>query len=352
LIDLGWNRFFENQRGSSHPHAIAARVAEATRERYRLIAEPGEKWAELAGRLRAPGECPRPPVVGDWVLTSWSPDPRARIERIFSAHTQFSRKAAGKKTQEQVLAANIDLVFLVTSLSGDFNPRRLERYLAVSWESGARPVVVLNKSDLSGEAQDRKAEVESLAIGVAILVTSAVTGEGLDELRACIQAGETAAFLGSSGVGKSALINALMEEASQRVGPVRERDGRGQHTTASGRLLLLRGGAVLIDTPGLRELQLWDAEEGIDVVFDDICALAARCRFRDCAHETEPGCAVAAARASGELDAARLAGFRKLEREQEFFRTRRDHAVRAEQVAKFKRLIREQRRFYRDRGRG
>jgi ribosome biogenesis GTPase len=295
----------------------------------------------------------RLPAVGDWVLADWTSKRHARIERIFSARTRFSRKGAGNRVWEQVLAANVDLVFLVTSLSGDFNLRRLERYLTVAWESGVRPVVVLNKSDLSTEieeVEDRRASAGSAAIGVPVLVTSAVNGDGIEALRACLRVGETSAFLGSSGVGKSALINAMLRRESQRVGPVRARDGRGQHTTTAAELLFRPGGPMLIDTPGLRELQLWDAGDGIDAVFEDVLSLAARCRFRDCRHAAEPGCAVQQAREAGSLDPGRLESYRKLESEREFSESRRDPVARAARLRKFKQITREQRRLYKDAG--
>jgi len=350
LSELGWSRFFEDQLESgSHSGLTPARVAAAIREQYRLVSEQGEKWAELAGRLHW-DQAFRPPVVGDWVLAEWSCDPRARIERILSARTQFSRKAAGTKVYEQVLVANVDVAFLVTSLTGDFNLRRMERYLAVTWESGALPAVVLNKSDLSKETEDRRTAAESVAVGVPILVTSAVSGDGIEQLRGWLRPGETGALLGSSGVGKSALINAMLGRESRRVRPVRARDGRGQHTTSSGELLLLPGGGMLIDTPGLRELQLWDAKDGIEAVFEDVLSLATRCRFRDCRHAGEPDCAVLKAREDGTLDPRRLESYRKLEREREFSESQRDPAARAARLRKFKQITREHRRLHKNRG--
>jgi ribosome biogenesis GTPase len=346
LAELGWNLFFENQRSPMDgPEWTPSRVVEEGRGLYRLAAEAGEQLAELAGKVRLSGEAgQRLPAVGDWVLASWPAGGHARIERVLSARTRFSRRAAGTKVEEQVLAANIDTVFLVTSCNQDFNLRRLERYLAAAWASGARPVVVLNKADLVSEPEAWKAEAESILIGVPVLLASAVREEGVAALKDHVPVGDTAAFLGSSGVGKSSLINALIGSERQRVGAVRASDDRGRHNTTSRQLLLLEGGGALIDTPGLRELQLWGDGEGLESAFQDVHALAAGCRFRDCRHQSEPGCAVLEAEASGGLDAGRLQGYRKLEREQEFLESRQDPALRSARLQKFKRLIKEQRR--------
>lgn len=351
LSELGWSPFFENQRSPSDaPEWIPGRVVEEGRGLYRLIAETGEGLAELAGKARlAAEEGERLPAVGDWVLASW-PAGRARIERLLSARTRFSRGAAGAKAQEQVLAANIDTAFLVTSCNRDFNLRRLERYLAAAWESGARPVVVLNKADLAEEPDAFRAEAESKLVGVPVLLASAAREEGIAALKERVSAGETAAFLGSSGVGKSSLINALLGSERQTVGAVRASDDRGRHNTTSRQLLMLPGGGAVIDTPGLRELRLWrEGEgEGLDTAFQDVHSLAMGCRFRDCRHEAEPGCAVLEAAASGGLDSGRLEGYRKLEREQEFLESRQDPALRSARLKKFKRLIQSQRRFYKE----
>jgi ribosome biogenesis GTPase len=240
----------------------------------------------------------------------------------------------------------MDTVFLVTSCNRDFNMRRLERYLAAAWESGARPVLVLNKADLVSEPESWKAEAETTLMGVPVLLASAVREDGIAALKEHVPAGETAAFLGSSGVGKSSLINALIGSERQRVGAVRASDDRGRHSTTSRQLLLLPGGGALIDTPGLRELQLWEGGGGLESAFQDVRSLAARCRFRDCRHQSEPGCAVLEAEAAGELDRDRLQGYRKLEREQEFLESRQDPAARTARLQKFKRLVKEQRRFY------
>jgi ribosome biogenesis GTPase len=223
--------------------------------------------------------------------------------------------------------------------------------MAVAWESGARPVVVLNKSDLVEEPESWRASIESVALGVPVLITSGVRGDGISILEDQLRPGETAAFVGSSGVGKSTLINALAGEERQRVAPVRTSDGRGRHSTTSRRLIALSGEAILIDTPGLREVQLGEGATGLARAFADVAALAAQCRFRDCRHEAEPGCAVLEAEAAGRIESERLESYRKLQRERGYLESRQNPAARAARLQKTKKLHKEQRRFYRERAR-
>jgi len=245
----------------------------------------------------------------------------------------------------------VDTALLVSALDGDFNPRRVERYLAQCWESGARPVIVLNKADACKEAREKAAEMERVAIGTAVRLVSAKTGQGFDELEEFLRPGNTLVLLGSSGVGKSTIANRLLGQAVQEVQPVRESDSRGRHTTTSRELFVLPGGALLMDTPGLREMQLWDAEDGVAQTFADIDALAAKCRFGDCRHEGEPGCAVLESVSAGSLDAARLENRRKLLREQEFLRRKVDPEARQEQKEQWKQIHRAQRQKYQQRQR-
>jgi ribosome biogenesis GTPase len=251
------------------------------------------------------------------------PDRAAVIERVLARRTVFTRGAAGRQVRAQAVAANVDLVFAVCGLDADFNVRRIERYLARIAASGAAAAVILTKADLCDDVAARVAEVEGHAAGAPVLVTSALRAEGIDALRARIADGMTVALVGSSGAGKSTLVNALAGEARMATGAVRARDGRGRHVTTRRQLILLPGGGLLVDTPGMRELQL-AGDDGLDAVFADVAALAERCRYRDCQHDAEPGCAVKAAVASGELDADRLEHLRKLAREARAFELRHD----------------------------
>jgi ribosome biogenesis GTPase len=334
LDDLGWTPRFAD---AFAPHGEAglepARVSLEHTHIYRVMTPGGERLARVAGRLRhAATRRADFPAVGDWVaLEPAAPGEEARIRAVLPRATHFSRRAAGDPTEEQVVAANIDVVFLVSGLDHDFNPRRIERYLVTAWESGAAPVIVLNKADLVEDPRAFAAEVEAMAPGVPVLTVSAKEPASLDALGAQLAPGRTAALLGSSGVGKSSIANGLIGEALLRTHEVRASDSRGRHTTTGRQLVLLPRGGILIDTPGMRELQLWDSTEPAEAAFADIAALANDCRFRDCRHAGEPGCAVAAAAAAGTLSAARLESYRKLQEEQAFAATQQDERARIEQ---------------------
>lgn len=294
-----------------------ARVVAGHTRYLRVASAVGESLAEAAGSLKHQAAGPEElPAVGDWVaLRTREGDLRSQIQAVLPRRTAFVRRAAGARTVAQVLAANVDTAFLVMGLDADFNPRRLERALVLAWESGASPVVLLNKTDLADDLASRRAEIEAVALGTPVCAIAAKHGEGLSALAPWLRPGDTVVLLGSSGVGKSTLLNRLLGREKQKTREVREDDQRGRHTTTHRELVALPGGALLVDTPGLRELQLWSTGEGLEAAFDDVATLAASCRFTDCGHGREPGCAVRAAAESGQLDPSRLASFQKLQAE-------------------------------------
>ena len=292
---------------------LIGRILSQEKGQYRLICEKGELPAELSGRLRHRTQSAADlPAVGDFVQADCGEgDGLAMIRSVLPRKSVFLRRSAGTTHTSQVVAANVDTVFLCMSLNQDFNLRRLERYLTVAWDSGARPVVVLTKADLCPDVASRLRAAESCAMGADILVVSALAEDGYDALLPYIRSGETVALIGSSGVGKSTLINRLLSEERLQTGGLRH-DGRGRHTTTRRELLLLPRGGLVIDTPGMRELGLWDAGAGLDRSFADIEALAAQCRFADCSHTGEPDCAVRAALSDGTLSRQRWLSYQKL----------------------------------------
>jgi ribosome biogenesis GTPase len=326
LSSLGFGPFFSQQLDAETvDNGLVARIAAEHRGAYEVWSPAGAGRAHLAGRLRQDAVDNTAPGVGDWVVLSEAPsaDRSTVIERILGRRTVFTRGAAGRETRAQVIAANVDLVFVVCGLDADFNVRRIERYLARIWASGAQPAVILNKADMCPDVAARVAEVERHAVGVPVHVTCALHATGTEVIRACITVGKTVALVGSSGAGKSTLTNALLGEDRQRTGDVRHSDGRGRHITTQRQLVLLPDGGLLLDTPGLRELQLND-HQGLDTVFAQITVLAEQCRFRDCRHGNEPGCAVRDAVESGALDAAHFEHYSKLTLEAEANELRHD----------------------------
>jgi len=342
LAELGWNDTFAQ---AFAPHAaegcVPARVTLHLKGYYEVTGEFGAKLGECTGRfLHGATTGTDLPAIGDWAAVTPQPgtDNRASIHALLPRRTKFSRKAAGEQEIEQVVAANVDTVFLVSALDANYNLHRIERYLAAAWASGAQPVILLNKADVCADAMARKHEVEAIAPRVPVLILSAITRRGLKALAPWLQPGRTVALLGSSGVGKSTLINRLLGEKVQHTQEVREADSKGLHTTTQRELLVAPGGALIIDTPGMRELSPWDAGAEVAAAFIDVAEIAARCKFRDCSHTVEPGCAVQAALADGSLDLGRWQSYLRMGRATAHEERRHDRLAQQVQKTNFKKL--------------
>lgn len=314
-----------------------ARVVAEDRGSYQLIGNAGELRASVSGRFRheAGNDPSAYPAVGDWVAVDGGTAGDTVIHAILPRRSALIRQAPGKRTEAQVVGANLDVVFIVASLNADLNVRRLERYVTAAWESGAQPVILLSKADLVGDVDGVLSGVAGVAAGATVVVVSSFDGRGVDEVRERIKPGQTVAFVGSSGVGKSTLLNRLAGEERAMVREIRADDARGRHTTTRRQLHLLPGGGLVLDTPGMRELALWESE-GLEQTFADLDDIVARCRFGNCSHHGEPGCAIAAALADGSLDPDRLEGWRKLVRESAHHERRVDALARAEERRKWK----------------
>jgi ribosome biogenesis GTPase len=350
LVDLGWNSFFENNFVAlDDPALLQARVVEQSRGMYRVRGVRREYAAQIAGKIRylaqAKGDFP---AVGDWVAILPTDEDQARIEYVLPRKTKLSRKVAGRELSEQIVAANVDTVFVVSSLNREFNLRRIERHLTLVWDSGAAPVVLLNKADLCADAGAQASEVGRIAPGIPVLPLSALQGTGVEAVRNHIPQGQTVAFVGSSGVGKSTIINALLGSTSLRVKTVREGDDRGRHTTTSRQMIFLPGGGIVIDTPGMRELQLWESEEGLSRAFEDIAAYAENCKFRNCAHGGEPGCAVEVAILEGQLMSERLENHRKLQAELRFQQRKANPELARQEKERWKKIHKAMRHKHRN----
>ncbi len=352
LVALGFSERFQalfaplGEKG-----LIPGRVSRVDRGLPLVLTESGAVRAELAAHLRESADGAI--AVGDWLALA-RPEGHdvAIVEAILPRFSAFTRKDPGDRAVGQVMAANIDTVFVMQALAlNGPNLSRLERELVLAWESGAQPAVVLTKADLCSDAAALRDEVTSVALGVDIYVTSVATGEGIDELRGHIVPGLTVAFFGASGVGKSTLLNHLMAADVQKTAEVRDADGKGRHTTVAREMFFLPRGGIVIDTPGMRALALWDADEGIAAAFPDIEELAEECRFADCAHMSEPGCAVRAALEAGELDERRLQSYLRLKEELDRLAAKNDSRVRAEQAKADRTMGRQIKRFYKERGR-
>jgi ribosome biogenesis GTPase len=354
LKDLGWDdqwaRLFAPYASDG---LIPARVAIEFNYLYRLYAETGELQGQHAGRLRHQAVSKEQlSAVGDWVAAlPAAGEATATIEAVLPRRSKFSRKVAGELTEEQIVAANVDTVFLVMGLDGDYNPRRLERYLLLAFESGARPVILLNKSDVATHLSENMDEIRALSVGIPVHAISATERSGIQVIEGYLGPGRTGALLGSSGVGKSTIVNALLGEEKFKTTDVRESDSRGRHTTRHRQLILLPGQrGLLVDTPGMRELQLW-SQEGARETFEDVVELAQGCHFTDCRHRDEPRCAVKQAIADGTLAADRLAGFLKLQDELQSLENRKNVRAQIDEKRKIKSVSQSLKKLYKSRDR-
>ncbi|HWW75643.1 MAG TPA: ribosome small subunit-dependent GTPase A [Pyrinomonadaceae bacterium] len=350
LEDYGWSDFFASAfadyaEGGFEPGRVFLQHNRA----LMLYTAAGETPAETTGRLRFHARGAEDlPAVGDWVVIRRAGD-GAKVHEILPRRSKFSRRAAGSETLEQIVAANVDTVFLVTGLDNDYSPRRVERYLIMAWESGAEPVVVLNKADLAEEAEGRRAEIGRVAPGVPVLLLSAKRGVGVEQLLPYIERGRTVALMGSSGVGKSTIVNRLLGSEVQRTAEVRLSDARGKHTTTHRELFVLPAGGLVLDTPGMRELQLLVSERGLRETFEEIEVAAAACRFSDCRHEGEPGCAVREALDEGRIEPDRFNSYRRMQAEMRHAATLIDQRKAQDEKSRVKRVHRDLKKIYKKR---
>nr|WP_181395964.1 ribosome small subunit-dependent GTPase A [Cytobacillus oceanisediminis] len=341
IYKFGFDDYFKEAFSAYEQNGYQiGRVALEHKRMYRVWTENGESLCEVTGKFSFEAAVREDyPAVGDWVvIKERAGEQRGSIHAVLPRKSKFSRKSAGLSTEEQIVAANIDTIFLVNSLNEDLNLRRLERYLLLSWESGANPVIVLTKADLCGNLQEKLAEVESIAMGVPVVSISVVEEKGIEGLKPFLSPGKTIALLGSSGVGKSTLTNYLRGQEKQKVQDIRENDDKGKHTTTHRELVLLPEGSVLIDTPGMRELQLWESEGGLAESFADIEAAAENCKFRDCTHENEPGCAVILQIEEGILPRERLNSYKKLLKELAYLDRKQDKRAQSEERRRWKKI--------------
>ncbi|WP_145329899.1 ribosome small subunit-dependent GTPase A [Paenibacillus xylanexedens] len=333
IENYGWSATWEkrwSEEQLSWESRRPARIVADHGHMQRLITVDGECWGKVSGKLRHDSlETGLAPAVGDWVAVAGEQGEEVIIHHVLPRQSRVSRQAAGPVTKEQLIAANVDTLLIVAALNHDFNLRRLERYVLMAWNGGVRPVIVLSKSDLCDDVQGRIREVEGIAPGVEVLAISAIEGQGKEMLETYLKPGATVALTGSSGSGKSTLVNWMMGKEVQITQSVREGDSRGRHTTTHREMFVLPQGAVLIDTPGMRELHLWDeGEEGLSQAFGEIEELSGTCRFMDCSHTKEEGCAVKKAIENGELDEKRLNNFLKMQKEMQYQRRKEEVASR------------------------
>ncbi|WP_246939519.1 ribosome small subunit-dependent GTPase A [Bacillus pinisoli] len=350
LKSLGWNCELEeifNQE--KQLNWLPGRVSLEHKRMYRILTEEGELLAEITGKMRFQADGREDyPAVGDWVMVSPRiSEGKATIHGILPRFSKFSRKVAGLTIDEQIVATNVNTVFLVNALNQDFNVRRIERYLLLAWESGANPVIVLTKADVCHDIEEKINLVEGVAFGVPIHVTSVKNLVGLEALLTYFEEGQTVALLGSSGAGKSTLTNYLLGEEKQVVQDIRDEDGKGRHTTTHRELVKVPTGGIIIDTPGMRELQLWEADSGMSQSFSDVEDLAEQCYFRDCQHNNEPKCAVRDAIATGTLEEERYLSYLKLQKELAYLERKTDKKAQMAEKEKWKKIAGDRTRVHR-----
>ncbi len=356
LESLGWDPLWAGTLASLELGDLEpARVSFASRERYRVLTEADERWALLPGTARLDDVSPMP-VVGDWVALERTEGETNRIRGVIPRRTTLGRARAGERKKEhptvarqQVMAANVDVAVIVCGLDRDYNPRRIERYVTLAWGGGVEPVILLNKADLCPDADQRAEEVRAFAPGATVETLSALDGAGIGMVRALVPPGRTGCLLGSSGAGKSTILNGLMGGGRQRTRAISDTTGKGRHTTTHRELLVIPGGGVMIDTPGLREVALFADEEALSAAFGSIRDLARRCRYTDCSHTAEPGCAVLSAVEAGALDAERLESFHRLGREISYHQAVESSSAASVERARWKSIRKEVRRLYKSR---
>lgn len=350
LENYGWNSTFQEEFDKLNAgDLIPARIAIHNKNNYLIYAESGEITSELSGKMLYEIEDGISdegfPVVGDWVAVRAFPDEnKAIIQKMLPRKSKFSRKEAGEKTKEQIVAANVDTVFLMTSLNQDFNLRRLERYIVLANQSNAHAVIILSKADLCDNYEEIIEEVKTVSKDIPIHIVSSLKAEGLEELQQYFEGNKTITVMGSSGVGKSTFINALLGYDRMKVNETTEYKDKGSHTTTHRELVLLPGGGLIIDTPGMREIQLWESQQGIESAFDEIEALMENCKFSDCSHTNEPGCAILEALKSGELDSDRYNSYLKLKRESQYFERRHNKKLQIDERKKWKAITKSMRK--------
>ncbi len=348
LNQLGWNVYFDQHFKPFQAQGFAVgRVAIENRDNYLVLTDSQEYFAEVTGKLLFNASSSSDlPKVGDWVVVSlFESENKAIIHDVLPRLTKFSRKIAGPKTEEQILATNIDYIFVVQSCDDDFSLRRLERQQVMVYEGGAQPIIVLNKIDLCDNYEEYVSRIEKIIHNVEIVAVSAKTELGMDQLKSCLEAGRTFAFIGSSGVGKTSLINKMIGNEIFKTNEVRDKDSKGRHTTTRRELIRIPGGGLLIDTPGLREFQLWEANEGLDEVYSEIAELSEGCRFSDCTHTQEIGCAVIEAVESGVLSKDRYESYLKLSKELAYLKNKQEQKNRYNSKSRFKSISRAIKNF-------